>query len=663
MKPEAMEATEPRRVDAREGYRLWAREYDRGANPFLTLEQRFLGALLPPVEDKVVLDVGCGTGRWLEHFAGHGPRRLAGVDLSAEMLEVAKEKVGAKAELFEWDCSALDGFTLEADVALGSFLLSYVEDLPGLAQSLRRGLRDGGSLFVTDIHPETKLRLGWRRGFRAGGESFEIATFHRTIEETLADFENCGFELQAFLQPAFGEPEKAVFTGAGKLSEFEKAAALPAIYVLQLTPRKMRGIEVANRSDETEITSIGGARVAFGANESAVANMSIASGRVARFIDGGGGIERSSADSTPAGEIDLSGFLLLPGLINTHDHLEFALFPRLGKGGYGNFLEWAREIHESAAAVIQEQRNVPRETRLRWGGIRNLLCGVTSVCHHNPYEAEVFESRFPVRVLKEYGWAHSVALDSEVAEKRHATAATHPFILHLGEGVDSQSGEELFRLESKYPVDEQTVLVHGLGLTSEGRELLRERNAKLIWCPSSNEFLFGRTLRGEDLRALPCVALGSDSPLTAKGDLLDEIRFARECCQVSAEELYAMVTTRAALALRMRGGEGTLRVDAPADFFAVADRGDSPAETLSQLSFRDVQLVVIGGQVRLAAPEILGRLDAALSSELEPVRIDECLRWVREEVRRLFDDAQRYLTAEIRLGGRRVDCDAVDSHI
>jgi SAM-dependent methyltransferase len=660
MKPEAMETTEPRRVDAREGYRLWAREYDRGPNPFLTLERRFLAALLPPAEGKTVLDVGCGTGRWLEYFAGHRPRRLVGVDLSAEMLEVAREKIGPKAELLEGDCSGLDGLALEADFALCSFLLSYVEDLPDLAEKLRRVLRDSGSIFVTDIHPETKLRLGWRRGFKAEGESYEIATFDRTLEDVLRAFEDCGFVTQALVQPAFAEPERAVFGAGGKIAEFERAAAFPAIYVLQLTPRTTHKIEAAGQCDESKIASIRGARVAFGPNESAMASMALSNGRVAQIIDGETEIRR--ADSTRARKIDLSGLLLLPGLINAHDHLEFALFPRLGKGGYGNFLEWAREIHESAATVIQEQRNVPRETRLRWGGIRNLLCGVTSVCHHNPYEADVFESRFPVRVLKEFGWAHSVALDSEIAEKRRATPARHPFILHLGEGVDTQSGEELFRLESEYRIDEETVLVHGLGLTGEGRELLGKRRAKLIWCPSSNEFLFGRTLRTEELRSLPYVALGSDSPLTADGDLLDEIRFAREQSRVPAEELYEMVTIRAAEVLRMRGGEGTLRVDAPADFFAVMDRGQTPAETLSQISFRDVKLVVIGGQVRLAAPEIFARLDTALTRGLEPVRVDGHLRWVREEAHRLFDEAQKHLTGEIRLGGKKVDCDDADSH-
>jgi cytosine/adenosine deaminase-related metal-dependent hydrolase/SAM-dependent methyltransferase len=659
MKPQAMETTEPRRVDAHEGYRLWAREYDRGPNPFLALERRFLGTLLPPIHDKVVLDLGCGTGRWLKYFAEQGPRRLVGVDLSAEMLEIAREKVGAEAELVEGDCGRWESSIGEADLVLCSFLLSYVGDLRGLAEQLWRVMGANGSIFVTDIHPETKLRLGWRRGFKADGESLEIATFDRTLDETVGTFEDCGFEVRALVQPGFGETERAVFAGAGKIGEFERALGLPAIYVCQLAARKACTIARIGQREEGKVASVSGGRIALGASECVPATMAISNGRVGRLTDASPTL--SPANPVVAGEIDLNGYLILPGLINAHDHLEFALFPRVGRGGYGNFLEWAQDIHQTAALAILEQRGVPRETRLRWGGIRNLLCGVTTVCHHNPYELDVFERGFPVRVLKEFGWAHSVALESEVAEKHSATPETQPFIVHLGEGIDEQSGEEIFRLENEFRVDERTVLVHGLGLTDEGRKLLKQRGAKLIWCPSSNVFLFARTLRGEELRSLPFVALGSDSPLTGDGDLLDEMRFARKC-GATPEELFAMVTTSAAQVLRMRSGEGTLRADAPADFFAVADRGESPAETLAKLSFENVKLVVIGGEVRLAAPELLDRLDATMTAGLEPVRIDGHVRWVRQEVLRLFAEARKHLKGEIRMGGKRVNCDVADSH-
>ena len=65
-----------------------------------------------------------------------------------------------------------------------------------------------------------------------------------------------------------------------------------------------------------------GARVARTATEASPAALRLHRGRVL--------FEDSGAASKP--ELDLGGYLILPGLINAHDHLEFNLFPRLGEG-------------------------------------------------------------------------------------------------------------------------------------------------------------------------------------------------------------------------------------------------------------------------------------------------------------------------------------------
>jgi cytosine/adenosine deaminase-related metal-dependent hydrolase len=350
----------------------------------------------------------------------------------------------------------------------------------------------------------------------------------------------------------------------------------------------------------------------------------------------------------------LKDYLIFPGLINAHDHLEFALFPRLGKGGYHNFLEWADDIHRTEAQSIAEQRQVPRETRLWWGGIRNLICGVTTVCHHNPYEPEVFTDEFPVRVLKDYGWAHSLSLEPGVAARKQETPEGCPFFIHLAEGVDEQSREEILDLQRAGALDAETVIIHGLGLGAEGRGLLRSADAGLIWCPSSNLFLFGTTLSSKELRNFPKVALGSDSPLTAQGDFLDEVCFASRVLRTPSSSLYGYVTHQAALLLNLRNGAGKFSVAGVADLIAVRDTGLTPAETLATLSYREVELVLLGGRVQLASPELWQHLPSRAREGLQPLSIEGIVRWIRAPLGRLFEHTARHLESEIYLGGKRV---------
>jgi len=636
----------------KEGYRLWSRVYDTQPNPLLALEERFLEALLPSVTGLDVVDLGCGTGRWLARLAPRNPASLVGADFSAEMLEQAERKLGGAAKLLVGDCEDVPLSSACADLIVCSFLGSYIENLGVLAEEVRRILRPGGSVFFTDLHPATEAKLRWRRGFAINGAHVDIATYLRPLAETLLSFERVGLRAVALLEPHFGEPEFAVFERAGKQSGFDTSSGHPAIFVLQLRS----SIENLSAPDaparEVALQSIHGARFALGGGEIASGDLRINQGRIS-FVGNATGLSIETQAAKDA-SIDLGGFLVLPGLVNAHDHLEFALFPRLGKGGYRNFMEWAQDIYFPENAPVREHRAVPKNTRLWWGGIRNLLSGVTTVCHHNPYVAEVFDERFVVRVLHDFGWAHSITMDCDIRRKKQETPPDQPFIIHLAEGIDEQSATEILQLIPEGALDDRTVIVHGLGLDDRGRTLLRSLGAALVWCPTSNVFLFGRTLTRDELQEFPRFALGSDSPITSQGDLLDEIRFAREIVGINEQELYSSVTASAADVLRLRDGQGTLRVGGLADFVGVRDAELSPAKTLATLSWREVELVVIGGLVHLASPEVHRRLAETLTAELQLLEIEGELRWVRAPVSRLYSDAIRHLPGEVKLGGRRV---------
>lgn len=151
------------------------------------------------------------------------------------------------------------------------------------------------------------------------------------------------------------------------------------------------------------------------------------------------------------------------------------------------------------------------------------------------------------------------------------------------------------------------------------------------------------------------VALGNDSPLTAEGDLLDEIRFVMHSCGIPPETVYRMVTEAPAAILRLKDGEGSIGVSGTGDLIAVRDTGEDAADRLRTLSAVDVEFVMIEGRVQLASEAILERLPLPAKHGLEPVWIDGTIRWLRAPVKELLQKTEEVLgKGEVRLGGKTV---------
>jgi cytosine/adenosine deaminase-related metal-dependent hydrolase len=345
-----------------------------------------------------------------------------------------------------------------------------------------------------------------------------------------------------------------------------------------------------------------GARVALSASETAAIDLSIADGRL-RFGSGG--------SASPA--VDLRGYLILPGLINAHDHLEFNLFPRLGAGPYPNATSWARDVHRPGESPLKEQLLIPKPVRLTWGGIKNLIAGATTVLHHNQYHS-AFHEGFPVQVVERYGWSHSLAFSRDVSGDWAATPPGAPFFIHACEGTDAAAAGEISRLDAAGVLGPSTVIVHGVALDREGAALLQARGSSLVWCPTSNLFTLGRTLSHDVACSGIPMALGTDSALTGSGDLIDEIAAAHRL--VSAEQAYAMVTSAAARILRLNSGEGTLQDGGVADLLILRDEGNRPADAL--LGMRPAA-VMVNGRIKLVSAECVHRFPV---QGLQPLNIE-----------------------------------------
>jgi hypothetical protein len=292
--------------------------------------------------------------------------------------------------------------------------------------------------------------------------------------------------------------------------------------------------------------------------------------------------------------IDLQGDRILPGLINAHDHLQLNSLPRIRSfKQYRHVRDWILEIDANRRSdpEFDTSISVARNDRLLIGGIKNLLSGVTIVAHHDPLYPFLSKAGFPTRVVANYGWSHSLYVDGEekVGNSYRNTPSEWPWIIHVAEGVGEDAAGEFERVDALGCLGANTLLVHGIALDSAQRMRLERAGAGLIWCPSSNMNLFGKTAEVADLVKRGCVALGTDSRMSGGRDLLEELCVAGQILALDDRTLELLVTRDSSRLLRLPD-RGELRVGARADVLIL------PADArLAATRRADVRLVLIDG--------------------------------------------------------------------
>ncbi|WP_332690816.1 class I SAM-dependent DNA methyltransferase [Halalkalibacter lacteus] len=146
-----------------------------------------------------VLDVGCGTGELLVRLQKEGAETV-GVDLSLEMLSVAKEKceqAGFSPPLFHQSMTDLEGLGSFDVVTIFCDSLNYLEtevEVCRTFEGVHRHLQEGG-FFLFDVHSLNKIQEGFiGQTFAEDGEdlayiwtSFE-GVYPHSIEHELTFF-------------------------------------------------------------------------------------------------------------------------------------------------------------------------------------------------------------------------------------------------------------------------------------------------------------------------------------------------------------------------------------------------------------------------------------------------------------------------------------------
>jgi hypothetical protein len=286
--------------------------------------------------------------------------------------------------------------------------------------------------------------------------------------------------------------------------------------------------------------------------------------------------------------LGLDGCTVFPGCINAHDHLELNHYPRTKfRAAYDSAHQWGEDVSARLdGAPFAALRAWPLWARVFIGGLKNLLCGATTVMQHGPPHKPLYRRDFPVRVLKAYGWAHSLhfSADADIVRSYRRTPSDWPWFIHLAEGTDADAAGEYQRLKALGCVGANTVIVHGVGLTAADIADAAPRIRALVWCPTTNRYLLNADAPVRQwLAAGGRLWLGSDSRLTADDDLLAEYQQAARTLPGAALTPDCAET-------------GHLRPGAYADWFAAAQFPRTRA---------DIALVVRGGIPQLGDPALM----------------------------------------------------------
>lgn len=121
------------------------------------IEWRCIRKLLPELKGKSVLDIGCGTGIFTFLLEAFEPERLVGIDLSEEMLAIAKKKAASQASKAEFICGdaadVREKTDAQFDFIFSSTTTHYIKNLETMFAGIADCLKAGGKCILSVIHP------------------------------------------------------------------------------------------------------------------------------------------------------------------------------------------------------------------------------------------------------------------------------------------------------------------------------------------------------------------------------------------------------------------------------------------------------------------------------------------------------------------------------
>ena len=335
--------------------------------------------------------------------------------------------------------------------------------------------------------------------------------------------------------------------------------------------------------------------------------------------------------------INFENAIAFPGLINSHDHLDFNCFPMLGKAGYKNYTEWGNDIHERYKQEINAVLKIPITLRTAWGIYKNLLAGITTVVNHG----DVLKIEDPlITVKQELQNLHSVGF-----QKKWKWKLNDPFkmnkncVIHIGEGIDERAEDEIDELIKWNLLKRKLIGIHAVAMNS----YQAKKFSAIVWCPESNKFLLNKTADVKILKNHTKLLFGTDSTLTGNWNAWQHLRLARDTQQVTDEELFDMITKTASTTWGLNNGD--IATGKQADIvIAKAGNGNYLWDDFFAMDPADILMVIHKGKIRLFDDIILPQLKQTNfdSKKYKPIALNGTIKYVEGDLPALINTIKTY---------------------
>ena len=318
--------------------------------------------------------------------------------------------------------------------------------------------------------------------------------------------------------------------------------------------------------------------------------------------------------------------LILPGLIDAHNHILFDIFDEsdwVPSKMYGNHNQWTNEARYKAMVDTKQYLNgegspISLGCELdKYGEMKALIAGTTSVQGSaNPSDRACYKSLARSIDQSSNGLGADEMQTSTIFPNNTSangvcanfdSGRTRAYVIHIGEGIDATSRNELTKLGTISSTPQclyapQTAIIHGTALGDPEMQLMADHGMSLVWSPRSNMFLYGATTNIPLARQKGItVALAPDWSIGGSPNMLDELRFADRVDnaqwgnQLSPQDLFAMATINAARALGVDDVLGSITVGKKADLMVIPGDLSDPYGALLRARPSDVRLVMVGG--------------------------------------------------------------------